>query len=879
MTLSPDQIAAANQTATTSSPTTQVVTKQEAQNIATTPTANVEKYAGGPGGGRGGQGGPNLQQAEELNRNIANGITKVGGNKTKTYAPSTNPLDEYASYTYGLTLHVLTREDYNTLVSTPNNFKPTKTLISSAGRYRGTRDPEFSDDFYFDNLKFDTVIGVNANTRGTNVITLEFTIIEPYGMTLLDRIMNVNNNGLNGKNYLDMPYLLEINFFGEDRSGSTKKITDQTKWIPMKLTGFKIKASVKGSEYNITAVPFNHSANLETLQSIKTRMHITASTVGEYFSSGDIAQSTASADSYRNNADAYAYQSGQNGAGGGRSTPGYRDPRIVGSTDAPGVTSVSAATAPTSFNTTSFTTAWNGWMASENKKGNLGQPDQIAFVFNESADGEISNSPIVDAKKNSVRRVGSTDTQTTAKANEGKDATTTDFSSIVHDLEPGTKVNDVINLVLSQSKYFLDQVVDSSLSNKDPKAQSADSTTVQQQAKPLKVWKIVPSIELLDFDSERNQWAKKITFYVSVYTVFQQRDDRLPKSPPPNPVKRYDYFYTGKNSSVINFDIDYNALYFTAKNADRGATTTGAGASQKPEDRINNSKADSNANKNQIQPEIVHVTSGDQNAGAGGGAQRSETQNARSALQSIYTSAGGDMINLKMQIIGDPEFIKQDDLFINPGNILTANQPQDTNSPYVPGTKSLSMDLSDIYTYVTFRTPKDFNDKTGMYDLNSTNKYSVSEMSGFYKVIKVSNEFRGGKFTQTLEMVRQAMQEPINKNKATNTDIKTDGDNQRTELTQKSQQTANPAVQSNNVNPSPSPAATETTSPSTTASSGPDGDGAVTSANPTNGFNSPLNINKPEFAPPAALSGVINNGKTVSIDDAAPTTGGPVIAP
>ena len=98
----------------------------------------------------------------------------------------------------------------------------------------------------------------------------------------------------------------------------------------------------------------------------------------------------------------------------------------------------------------------------------------------------------------------------------------------------------------------------------DDKEKGKDDSATQADAKPVVMWKVIPTVELLDYDDQRNIWRKKITFVVKPFNVFQKRDDRLPQSPPPKPVKRYDYFYTGHNSSVIGFDIDFNALYFNA---------------------------------------------------------------------------------------------------------------------------------------------------------------------------------------------------------------------------------------------------------------------------------------------------------------------------
>jgi hypothetical protein len=180
----------------------------------------------------------------------------VSAKRPVKYQPTENVLHSYASYTYGISLHLLSAADYKTMVSNPKaaGTAISKTLISSAMRYQHSRDPAFKDDFFFDNLKMKTVIGLNANSKGSNAVEISFTIIEPYGMTLLDRILDVNTKELNAKNYLAMPYMLEINFFGGDDKGTMKMISDQTKFIPIKIVDFKIKASVKGTEYSVSAV-------------------------------------------------------------------------------------------------------------------------------------------------------------------------------------------------------------------------------------------------------------------------------------------------------------------------------------------------------------------------------------------------------------------------------------------------------------------------------------------------------------------------------------------------------------------------------------------------------------------------------------------------
>jgi len=702
--------------------------------------------------------------------------TQVGGPASKQTVAKTNPLSSYASYTYAISLHVMTKDDYNKMVKSPVNFRPTKTLISSANRYNGsTRDAAFKDDFYFDGLSINTVIGLNANTRSTNAIAMKFTIIEPYGMTLLDRILDINNKELNSKNYLDMPYLLELNFFGADDAGKMTQLKNQTKWFPIKIIGFKIRASVKGAEYQIDAVPFNHQANFETIQALKTRFEISAGTVKEYFSSqpadSKVTNNSVNAaiKQYKANEDAVRKQNSNpapeaakptfNTTAGGAATGNPNATKKYNGARTPdSAKSADAAVKPVPpVTSSSFTAAYNTWNIVEKSNGNLGFADEIQFII----DPEIESSTIVDRKTNSVRRsapVSAADSSKSKNANSD----VVNLKSIVHSLDPGTTVNDVINLVMQQSKWFIDQTIDPATKAKETNTQA--TTTTANKTKPTVLWKTIPSIELKDYDEFQNSWGKIITFHIKKYAAYNNRDPRAPKSAPPAAVKNYEYFYTGHNTDIIDFDIDFNALYYTAINVDRGKTSTVNGPSQTNDEGKLKEKLDHAVTKG-IDPQAYRVVSGTQQTAAGGAIDTSAKQNAASVVQSFYTSAGGDMISLKLKIVGDPEFIKQDDLFYNPGAL--GNNASDQ---YVAGSGSLAMDNGEIYCNLTFKTPTDFDDSTGKY--LTTGKYRVSEFSGYYKVITVTSEFKSGKFIQTLDLVRYPNQEPKNsQNKQTTSTV------------------------------------------------------------------------------------------------------------
>lgn len=239
------------------------------------------------------------KDSEQSQIQIANATHAQSNSNIIDYTPVPNLLHDYASYTYNLSLHAIPIEEYSELVKANKTggtkYQATNVLIASAGRKDVAssfiRNEEFSEDFYFDNLKMTTTSGETSHSRMTNAINVSFTIIEPYGVTLMNRLIVVSNN-LGCSNYAELPYMLQIDFFGYSDSGSNAgtptKIPGITKYIPIKILAMKIKVGTKGAEYEITASPFNHQAYSDTVVSVPAQFEITTSTVADFFNSDGI---------------------------------------------------------------------------------------------------------------------------------------------------------------------------------------------------------------------------------------------------------------------------------------------------------------------------------------------------------------------------------------------------------------------------------------------------------------------------------------------------------------------------------------------------------------------------------------------------------------
>lgn len=112
-----------------------------------------------------------------------------------------------------------------------------------------------------------------------------------------------------------------------------------------------------------------------------------------------------------------------------------------------------------------------------------------------------------------------------------------------------------------------------------------------------------------------------------------------------------------------------------------------------------------------------------------------------------------DMVGVKMRIIGDPDYIKQDDVFYQGNQTKTENVLNSQVDPrLLPGNGSLIMDDGGVYIQVLFKIPKDIDDSTGFMKYDEGNRNSV--FSGLYLVVAVTSTFSQGAFTQELELTR-----------------------------------------------------------------------------------------------------------------------------
>jgi hypothetical protein len=103
------------------------------------------------------------------------------------------------------------------------------------------------------------------------------------------------------------------------------------------------------------------------------------------------------------------------------------------------------------------------------------------------------------------------------------------------------------------------------------------------------------------------------------------------------------------------------------------------------------------------------------------------------------------MVTVNLEILGDPYWLIDSGMsnyFVGAAS-PTAQITDDGTMNYESG---------NVYIYMTFRTPADINQETGLYDFSISGKESA--FGGIYRVVSCENTFNDGNWKQKLKCIR-----------------------------------------------------------------------------------------------------------------------------
>ena len=678
-----------------------------------------------------------------------------------------NPLSKLASYTYNLSLYVITPDAYEAFV---NNGRqkidalsfagpPTETssvgpgayLIAQSGGINNTtqrRAPGFELDYYIDNLDFLTTIGTKAIGSATSAVTeVRFQITEPYGFSFLTNLKKATDalkqysdstSYKNLSNDFKQIFILGLRFYGYDINGNLIMPQDELYGSPIDpagtdalfenfydigITNITFKLDGKSVVYTVEA----HGMNAQALLGVKR----------------------------------------------GRMATGLK---------IQGATVDDALQGPEGL----FTKLNKMEQDKVNKDpADATFPNVYRVEYLGDAFQRIGKASIVTKSDLDKSRWPGSGAKTTTESNDSQGTKPPDPNERMFNFNNDTSIISAIEQIVKKSSY-IEQSMNSVYTNAkqpDP-GQKNNPQVVRDNPVPLAYFAVNLDIVSVTWDPKLQDWAYEQVFVITVYDVPSVMTPFAPdKSRYYGPHKRYDYYFTGQNSEILDYSLTFNNVFFNTvlgvpkKDFKPVGATSNPGAERPGQDTqaaqgsgsaTGNTQATANNKGQRADPPPPGAK--DNSAGSATAGGTSVTPGLRSngdrtgalgvgleAQNQLGTSLQDEETWSKgtIKILGDPDYLMRD----------SATSLTDFyNKFYGTDGYSISAQGGQVFIEVAFKEAVDYKNSTGLMEINDNIFFlnypqyikDMAQGAVIWEVTEVKSVFSSGTFSQTLSLIGTA---------------------------------------------------------------------------------------------------------------------------
>lgn len=653
-----------------------------------------------------------------------------------------NAMEQFASVNVLWTLACLTPEQFNNPSSYRSNPQALQSVVfSSGGRFDSQRVKTFfgTPEYFVNNFQMNCLIGTNEKSGNSNAIKFSFDIYEPHSMGLL--LQSMQNAAVKSGylNYLDnTPYVLRMDIQGYDELGVIIKSV-KPKFFVLKLTSMKFSVNEGGSTYKVEAIPYNHQGFSDAVNTTYNDIKISGDLKGVGNVAEVLSTSETSLVAVLNRNEEKLVKEGKIGV-----PDRY-------SIQFPKLSSEWFSSAGDSKQL-SKATVNPAELAKQAITGSqVNYADDKSLPLNELGSASLG----FDAKSggNSLfKRAGDQIDEKTGIIK--RDGMTIDPKLRAFQFGQGQSLTAIINQVILSSDYA--------------KKAITEPPTPEGY---IKWFKLDVQVELLKYDPIVGDYAKKITYRVVPYYIHQS----IFSNPTSAPVgyaelmkqisKEYQYIYTGQNVDILKFDININNLFYSGVNPspeNEGSKTSNQ--DQKLSEKLNATASTGQGKAAEAQAAQLGRSRPRRDpkllAGyKGGSGDKTTEQNIAENFQKAFISGNSaDMVTVDLEIMGDPYWLVDSGM----GNYFS---PADKPTSQITDDGTMNYESGNIYIYITFKTPADINDGTGLYDFSVSGK--ESPFGGIYRVNLVENYFQDGFWKQKLKCLRMPGPQGPEANKTT----------------------------------------------------------------------------------------------------------------
>lgn len=609
-----------------------------------------------------------------------------------------NPLGYYSSYAYQISLYLLTPDAMDLFRSTNkqdisilNNLNNSCLVAQSGGINNQTTAsaPGFENlDYYIDDLVLQNATG--ASTRSaTNITDIKFKIIEPYGFSFIknlkiarDSFSSYTSQTRYPNNPTRLPFVLGIGFLGYDENGNVisgnQKYDDLSldpnatsnrlfnRYYTIQITSIKFKIDGKSTVYDISAKPIDQNIAFGIKNGfINNLISISASTVGEAI-----------------------------------------DQLIAGlNKQQEDLLSANQITYPNLYKI-----EYRGFNQEGDNTVNL-----------------ITQASIVEKRDlDKIRWTGS-DAQNVSQVNEAFERIATPDPSRKEITLEKIPVMQGITQMIKQSTYMTDALKTVFTSALEPDTEKRARPEAGIPSKSFEWYTLSARVDSARWDDKIKDFSYNITYVIEKYNA------PIIENPLANPGvgyygphKRYEYWYTGKNSEVLEYEQRVDNQYYRIILDTNTLPTT-------------------NESQNGIAPEIPSIPFSRPGGDRTGGSIDVTLAAQNSVLDNeLYDEKS--FAEAKITILGDPDFLMEDTID-SPGQVY--NQFYGTNN------FTINANGGQVFIELDFKEAVDYDYNTGALSINNQLKFwnypEEANISGLnYQVIRVDSTFSSGTFKQVL---------------------------------------------------------------------------------------------------------------------------------
>lgn len=614
-----------------------------------------------------------------------------------------NPLHDYASHTYRLSLYMISPKRLGEGlgdVTSESNLTPDSgfyLLARSGGSKPEDRAPalqltESIEDnpfrgleFFIDDLSLTTAVNAKMTDDSATPASFnfKFKISEPFGTSFLmvlrdshERILKehpIRGSDKTDTLFLNQPYGLKIEFIGYDSAGNILPATKiPAVFYSLRLINMKHRLDGKMSQYDISAASFSYSHGLGKLSNVDTSVTAEGVTFQEW--ANDFA---AKLNQVQQKLTAKIREDVQK--------------------------QIQAGTIEKEYDL-----------------------DTTEYEIDVSAFPELASSQFAqDTTKQTTARtapMGPPGTRSsknaTDKASSAPGAKTVNRQKYTYTAPAGDTITKVLTTVAAKTVFMQLPLAAKPLVGPVQPGDTSEEEHAQKNTRKMLWMSVTPVVTVKSMDNARNSYAMKIKYVVKPYKVAYAKDPNVGKFYSPELHRRYEYYYTGKNLDVKSFELNLNATYFLT-GTDKPATNPFSSG--------------------------MPITTGRRAPGVNSAGDQSMAAPAQTMKKVIadFTDPSA-MMNAKLTIYGDPGYLVRDP--------DTFNSSVDTAGVIDPMKKM-------VFIQMKFKVATDYNTTTGLLDVTDNlrfNKFnnSTADANGMlFMVNTVTSTFSNGSFMQDLQVI------------------------------------------------------------------------------------------------------------------------------